>query len=69
MKLGTARMGSNPEHSVVNRFSQAHDHKNLFLADGAPFASNPEKNPTLTIIALAWRMSEYLAEELRQRNV
>jgi choline dehydrogenase-like flavoprotein len=68
-ELGTARMGRDPRKSVVDGFSRAHDHKNLFLADAAPFASNPDKNPTLTIIALAWRMSEYLAEELRQGNV
>ncbi len=43
--------------------------KNLFVADAAPFVSNPDKNPTLTIIALAWRMAEYLAEQLRQGNV
>lgn len=43
--------------------------KNLFVADAAPFVSNPDKNPTLSIIALALRMSAYLAEELRKGNV
>ena len=68
-EVGTARMGSDPRKSVANAFGQSHDHKNLFLADGAPFASNSDKNPTLTIIALSWRMSEFLAEELRKGNV
>jgi choline dehydrogenase-like flavoprotein len=68
-ELGTARMGKDSRNSAVDGFSRAHDHKNLFLADAAPFASNPDKNPTLTIIALAWRMSEFLAEEMRQGNV
>jgi choline dehydrogenase-like flavoprotein len=43
--------------------------KNLFVADAAPFVSNADKNPTHTIIALAWRTAEYLAEELRKGNV
>jgi hypothetical protein len=34
-----------------------------------PFVSNPDKNPTLTITALAWRTAEYLAEEMRKGNV
>ena len=55
--------------SALNKYSQAHDVKNLFVADAAPFVSNPDKNPTLTIIAMAWRMSEYLAEEMRKGNV
>jgi choline dehydrogenase-like flavoprotein len=68
-ELGTARMGADPKTSVVNGYCQAHGHRNLFLADAAPFVSNPDKNPTLTIIALAWRTSEYLAEEMRKGNV
>jgi choline dehydrogenase-like flavoprotein len=68
-ELGTARMGADPRTSVADGFSRTYDHRNLFLADAAPFASNPDKNPTLTIIALAWRMSEYLAEEMRKGNV
>jgi choline dehydrogenase-like flavoprotein len=68
-EVGTIRMGSDPRTSALNAFSQAHDVKNLFVADGGSFVSNPEKNPTLTIIALAWRMSEYAAEEMRKGNV
>ena len=62
-------MGDDPRTSVLNKFSQAHEMKNLFVADGGSFVGNPDKNPTHTIIALAWRMSEYLAEEMRKGNV
>jgi choline dehydrogenase-like flavoprotein len=68
-EIGTVRMGADPKTSVLNRHCQAHEVKNLFVADGGPFVSNPDKNPTLTIIALAWRTAEYLAEEMRKGNV
>lgn len=68
-ELGVCRMGNDPKTSVVNKYGQAHDVKNLFLADASTFVSNPDKNPTLTINALAWRTSEYLAEEMRKGNV
>jgi len=68
-ELGTIRMGSDPNASVLNKHCQAHEVKNLFVADAAPFVSNPDKNPTLSIIALAWRTAEYLAEEMRKGNV
>ena len=68
-EVGTVRMGDDPKTSPLNKYCQAHDVKNLFVADGAPFVSNPDKNPTHTIIALAWRTAEYLAEELRKANV
>ncbi|HKP85137.1 MAG TPA: GMC family oxidoreductase [Blastocatellia bacterium] len=65
-EVGTARMGDDPRASVLNRFCQAHDVKNLFVVDGSSFVSVSEKNVTLTIIALAWRASDYLAEEFRK---
>jgi choline dehydrogenase-like flavoprotein len=68
-ELGTIRMGNDPRESALNKYCQAHDVKNLFVADAAPFVSNPDKNPTLTICALAWRTAEYLAEEMRKGNV
>jgi choline dehydrogenase-like flavoprotein len=68
-ELGTIRMGDDPSTSALNKYCQAHEVKNLFVADAAPFVSNPDKNPTLTICALAWRTSEYLAEEMRKGNV
>lgn len=68
-EIGTVRMGNDPKTSALNKYCQAHDVKNLFVADAGPFVSNPDKNPTLTICAMAWRTSEYLAEELRKGNV
>ncbi len=68
-EVGTARMGTNAKNSVLNGYGQAHDAKNLFVMDGASFVSNPDKNPTLTINALAWRGCDYLAEEMRKGNV
>jgi choline dehydrogenase-like flavoprotein len=68
-ELGTVRMGNDPKKSALNKYCQAHDVKNLFVADAAPFVSNPDKNPTLTICAMAWRTAEYIAEEMRKGNV
>ena len=68
-EVGGARMGGHPKTSVVNKYSQAHDVKNLFVADGAAFVSNPDKNPTLAIKALSWRLSDYLLEEARKGEV
>jgi choline dehydrogenase-like flavoprotein len=68
-EVGGARMGNDPKTSVTNGFGQTWDVKNLFLTDAAPFCSNADKNPTLTIMALAWRASDYLLEELRKGNL
>jgi choline dehydrogenase-like flavoprotein len=65
-ELGTIRMGSDPKTSVLNSNCQAHDVKNLFVADAAPFVTNPDKNPTLTIMALAWRTCDYLLDQARK---
>ena len=62
-------MGNGPKTSVLNEYCQAHEVKNLFVMDGASFVSISEKNVTLTIAALAWRASDYLAEELRKGNL
>lgn len=62
-ELGGVRMGNDPKASVVNAHSQAHDVKNLFVADGSPFVSQADKNPTWTILALSWRTSDYIAQQ------
>ncbi|MEE8134904.1 MAG: GMC family oxidoreductase [Gemmatimonadales bacterium] len=61
-ELGVLRMGSSPTNSVVNARCQAHDVKNLFVVDGGPLVSQPDKNPTWTILALSWRASDYITE-------
>jgi choline dehydrogenase-like flavoprotein len=68
-ELGTARMGTDPRNSVLNGYNQAHDVKNLFVVDGAAFSSNPEKNPTLTILALSMRASEYILDQAKKGNL
>jgi choline dehydrogenase-like flavoprotein len=68
-ELGTARMGNDPKTSVLNKYSQAHDVKNLFVTDAASFVSNPDKNPTLSIMALSWRASDYLLESSRKGEI
>jgi choline dehydrogenase-like flavoprotein len=65
-ELGGARMGSDARTSVVNGNCQAHDVKNLFVTDGAPFVSQADKNPTWTILALSMRTSAYIAEQRKQ---
>ncbi|HLV26239.1 MAG TPA: GMC family oxidoreductase [Gemmatimonadales bacterium] len=65
-ELGCTRMGSNASTSVVNGNNQAHDCRNLFIADGGPFVTQPDKNPTWTILALAWRASDFIVEQRRQ---
>ena len=61
----TCRMGVDPKRAVLNGFCQAYEVKNLFVVDGAAFTTASEKNPTLTILALAWRATDYLAYEMK----
>jgi choline dehydrogenase-like flavoprotein len=68
-EVGVARMGSDPKKSVLNQFQQTHDVRNLFVMDGSGFTSSACQNPTLTIMALAVRSSEYLLGELRRGNL
>ena len=65
-ELGTVRMGSDARTSALNSNCQSHDVKNVFVADAAPFVSNPDKNPTLSIMALSWRTSEYLLDQAKK---
>ena len=64
----TGRCGwvSDPKTSAVNAFCQSHDVKNLFVTDGSTFPTSAEKNPTLTIMALSLRASEYMIEKRRK---
>ncbi|MEO6569655.1 MAG: GMC family oxidoreductase [Opitutaceae bacterium] len=68
-EVGGTIMGTDPQQSVTNQWCQTWDVKNLFVNDGGPFVSNADKNPTLTIMALAWRASDYLLEELKKGNL
>lgn len=66
---GTCRMGADPKKSALNSFCQSHDVKNLFVVDGSAFSTATEKNPTITILALCWRATDHLAEEIRAGRV
>lgn len=68
-EVGGAIIGDDSKKSVVNAWSQTWDVKNLFLCDGAPFASNADKNPTLTIMALTWRACDHLIDEAKKGNL
>jgi choline dehydrogenase-like flavoprotein len=65
-EVGVTRMGSNPSTSVLNGNCQAHDVKNVFVADAGPFVSQADKNCTWTILALAMRTAEYIADERKK---
>jgi choline dehydrogenase-like flavoprotein len=68
-ELGTTRMGDSPDSSVVNGYCQTHGVPNLFIADGAPFVTQSDKNPTWTILALSMRTSEHIAERMSRREL
>ena len=68
-EVGSCRMGDNPKTSVLNKWNQSHDVKNLFVVDGSSFVTGGSQNPTMTILALSMRASEYLAEQLRTRSI
>jgi choline dehydrogenase-like flavoprotein len=68
-EVGGTIMGAEASSSVTNSHSQTWDVKNIFVADGGVFASNADKNPTLTIMALAWRTADRILDEMRRGNI
>jgi choline dehydrogenase-like flavoprotein len=68
-EAGTARMGNDPKKSALNKWSQSHECKNLFVVDGAQFVSQADKNITWTILALSMRASEYIIDEMKKQNL
>lgn len=68
-EVGTTRMGNDSKTSVVNKYQQLHDAKNVFIVDAGPFVSQADKNPTWTILALSWRTSDFIVEQLKQQNI
>ena len=68
-EVGCVRMGNDPKTSVLNSNCQSHDCKNLFVTDGGPFVTNPDKNVTWTILALAMRTSEYIAAQRKAGSI
>jgi choline dehydrogenase-like flavoprotein len=66
---GTCRMGTDPKRSALNAFNQMHDVPNVFVVDGSSFPTATEKNPTLTILAVSWRATDYLGDEIRKGSL
>ena len=65
-EVGTTCMGADPKTSVVNQWCQSWGVKNLFVTDGGPFASHADKNPALSILALAWRATDYIVDQAKK---
>lgn len=68
-EVGTVRMGDDPKKSALNRWCQAHDCKNLFVVDAAPFVQQGDKNATWTILALSMRTAEYILGQKQKLNI
>jgi choline dehydrogenase-like flavoprotein len=66
---GTCRMGSDPKRAALNAFNQMHEVPNVFVVDGSAFPNASEKNPTLTILALSWRASDYLGDQIKRGSL
>src|SRR5690606_31835271 len=68
-EMGTARMGRDPETSVLNAFNQIHAVKNVFVTDGSCMTSSACQNPSLTYMALTARACQYAVDELKHGNI
>ena len=67
--MGVARMSADPKDGVTNRWGQVHDMENLFVSDGSTFSTSAAANPTLTIVALAIRQADHIAERMKTRSL
>ena len=67
--LGTARMGDDPESSVVDRFNRSHDVPNLFICDGSSLVTSGRGQPTMTIMALAFRAAEHIIAAAKANEI
>jgi len=68
-EVGVTRMGNDPSTSVLNKYCQAHDAKNVFVADAGPFVSQADKNCTWTILALSMRTATYIADQRKAGTI
>jgi choline dehydrogenase-like flavoprotein len=67
--MGTNRMSEKARDGVVNKWGRSHDIKNLFISDGSQFTTSATENPTLTIVALAIRQAEHIADSLKRKEI
>ena len=68
-EMGTARMGRDPKTSVLNKWNQVWDARNVFMTDGAAMTSSACQNPSLTYMALTARAADYAVNELKKGNI
>ncbi len=68
-EMGTARMGNDPKTSVLNKYNQMHDVKNVFITDGSCMTSSACQNPSLTYMALTARASQYAIELFKKGEI
>lgn len=68
-EVGTTRMGDEKNKSVLNKWCQAHDCKNLFVVDGGSHVQQSDKNATWTILALSMRTAEYILDQKGKQNI
>ena len=68
-EMGTARMGRDPRHSVLNGHNQMHEVKNLFITDGSFMVSSGCVNPSLTYMAMTARAVDYACREMAKQNL
>lgn len=64
-EVGTTRMGDDPQTSVTDRFGRTHDCDNVYVVDAGTFVSQADKNPTWTILALAWRTADHVVDRFK----
>ncbi len=62
-------MSEKPQDGVCNKWGQTHDIKNLFISDGSQFATGGGENPTLTIVTLAIRQADYIADQMAKKEI
>ncbi len=67
--LGTCRMSARPEDGVCDKWGQTHDVKNLFISDGSQFTTSAAENPTLTIVTLAIRQADHIADRMAKKEI
>ncbi len=65
-EVGTTRMGDDPNTSVTDRYGRTHDCDNVYVVDAGTFVSQADKNPTWTILALAWRTAEHVVDRFNR---
>ena len=67
--MGSCRMSERSEDGVCNKWGQTHEIQNLFISDGSQFSTSAAPNPTLTIVALAIRQADYIADQMAKRAI